>query len=271
MSKYIIIEPEGYCGMCGYLWQTIRAIYHNPNKFYYIDFATSIYKTRDENVWDYFFEQPHTSVKPTPDEVEKKVGIIFDQPSEFIWRNTQPNTQEEIQKRRFEFSEIIKKYMVLKPDIQKKVDEFAEKHFKGKKVLGVHFRGTDHTEKKPMEWYLQQVKERAMDYDVIFVCSDEHDRFRLAEIVFKDKVVGYDSIRSTNTNPLHSPYYEKRFPRNGTFEYQYKIAEDVIVEAFLMSKVDFLMCCEASNVNYLARAINPTLQAIEVEGKPPVY
>jgi hypothetical protein len=38
-----------------------------------------------------------------------------------------------------------------------------------------------------------------------------------------------------------------------------------------MSKVDFLMCCEASNVNYLARAINPTLQALEVEGKATQY
>jgi hypothetical protein len=213
MNKYIIIDPQGYCGMCGYLWQTIRAIYHNPNKLYYIDFSTSIYKTKNENVWDYFFEQPHTTNKPLPDQIEKKVGIIFDQESEFVWRNIQPNTIEEIQKRRHAFSEIIKKYMVLKPDIQNKIDNFVNKNFKNKKILGVHFRGTDHP------------------------------------------------------NPLHSPFYETRFPRNGSFEYQYKIAEDVIIEAFLMSKVDYLLCCEASNVNYLARAINPTLKALEVSDK----
>lgn len=271
MKKYFIIEPEGYCGMCGYLWQTIRAIYHNPDKLYYIDFTTSVYKTRDDNVWDYFFEQPYTNIKPKPEETEGKVGIIFDQASEFIWRNIEPNTPEEIQKRRIKFSEIIKKYIVLKPNVQKKVDDFVEKNFKGKRVLGVHFRGTDHPNKKPMDHYLQVVKEKLVDYDVLFVSSDEHDRFRLTEIVFKDKVVYYDSIRSPNENPLNIPYYYTHYPRNGTFEYQYKIAEDVIIEAFLMSKVDYLLCCEASNVNYFARAINPDLQSLEVEGKPPVY
>ena len=112
MSKYLIIEPEGYCGMCGYLWQTIRAIYHNPNKLYYIDFATSIYKTQNDNVWDYFFEQPHINHKPNDEDVEGKVGIIFDQASEFVWRNTQPCTLEEIQKRRNEFSKIIFYWMM---------------------------------------------------------------------------------------------------------------------------------------------------------------
>lgn len=271
MNKYLIIEPEGYCGMCGYLWQTIRAIYHNPNKLYYIDFATSIYKpTNDlsQNVWDYYFEQPHTKTRPHDNEIIEKVGIIFDQASEFIWRDIVPNTPEEIQKRRFAFANIIKNFIVPKKSIQDKIDEFVEKNFKGKRVLGVHFRGTDHPDKKPMDYYLQQVKEKLVNYDVLFICSDEYERFRLAEIVFKNKVVFYDSIKSTNTNPLHSPYYERRFPRNSSFEYQYKIAEDVIIEAFLMSKVDYLMCCEASNVNYLARAINPTLDALEVKGKP---
>jgi hypothetical protein len=267
MNKYIIIDPQGYCGMCGYLWQTIRAIYHNPNKLYYIDFSTSIYKTKNENVWDYFFEQPHTTNKPLPDQIEKKVGIIFDQESEFVWRNIQPNTIEEIQKRRHAFSEIIKKYMVLKPDIQNKIDNFVNKNFKNKKILGVHFRGTDHPDKKSMDYYLQIVKEMLPNYDGLFVCSDEYERFRMAEVTFKNKIISYDSIRSKNSNPLHSPFYETRFPRNGSFEYQYKIAEDVIIEAFLMSKVDYLLCCEASNVNYLARAINPTLKALEVSDK----
>ena len=246
-------------------------MYHNPNKLYYVDFSTSIYKTRDENVWDYFFEQPHTKIKPTPDQVEKRVGIIHDQASEFIWKSTIPNTLEEIQKRRFAFADIIKKYIVLKPEMQQIINDFVDKNFKGKRVLGVHFRGTDHPDKKPMDYYLQEVKENLKNYDTLFVCSDEHERFRIAEVVFKNKVVFYDAFRSRNENPLHSPYYETRFPRNGTFEYQYKIAQDVIIEAFLMSKVDYLMCCQGSNVNYLARAINPTLQAVEVEGKPTVY
>lgn len=47
-----------------------------------------------------------------------------------------------------------------------------------------------------------------------------------------------------------------------SFEYQYKIAEDVIIESFLMANVDFLVCCAGSNVNFLSRAINPNLNSI---------
>jgi hypothetical protein len=274
MNKYLIIEPEGYCGMGGYIWQTIRAMYHNPNKLYYIDFATSIYKglkNKDDNVWDYFFEQPHIKTKPTPEQTEGKVGIIFDPASEFLWKEIKPNTPQEIQRRRNIFSDIIKNNIVLKPHVQKKIYDYVEKNFKNKKILGVHFRGTDHPLRKPMDLYLQQIKHHLVNFDHIFICSDEHDRFRLAEIVFRKKAISYDSIRSINANPLHSPFYEKRFPRNWSEEYQYKIAEDVIIEAYLMSKVDLLMCCEGSNVNHLSRTINPNLPTIDVEPRNPGY
>ena len=58
---------------------------------------------------------------------------------------------------------------------------------------------------------------------------------------------------------------------NNKEEYQYKIAEDVIIEAYLMSKVDLLMCCEGSNVNHLSRTINPNLPTIDVEPRNPGY
>ncbi len=265
-DKYVLIKPQENCGMCGYIWQTIRAMYHNPNKKYYIDFANSIYKSNNkDNVWDYFFQQPHTATRPIPQEIEKEVGIIFDQESEFIWREIRPNTTEEIQKRRNVFGDIIQKYIKLQPNIQQKVDSFVETNFKNKRILGIHLRGTDHPEKKHMDVYLQAAKDILPNYDVVFISSDEYDRFRLAEIAFSHKAVSYNSIRSKTSNiPLHSHPYDRRYQRNDTFEYQYKIAEDVIIEAYLMSKVNYLMCCSGSNVNYFARAINPNLEAVEL-------
>ena len=266
IDKYIIVKPQENCGMCGYIWQTIRAIYHNPNRKYYIDFENSIYKSRtNDNIWDYFFCQPHTNTKPDVENIDKEVGIIFDAESEFVWEAIKPNTTEEIQKRRFIFSEIINKYCVLQPQIKSKVDLFVEKNFKNKKVLGVHFRGTDHPNKKHMSEYLQTIKEKLVNFDVLFVCSDEHERFRLAEVTFSKKVVSWDSIRSKTDSdviPLHSHPTDMRYNRNNSFDYQYKISEDVIIESFLMSNVDFLVCCSDSNVNFLSRAINPNLNSI---------
>jgi hypothetical protein len=267
MEKYILIKPQDNCGMCGYIWQVIRGIYHNPDKKYYIDFSNSIYRpaNTNDNVWDYFFQQPHTNHKPNTDHIEKEVGIIFDQHSEFIWRDIKPNTPEEIQKRRNEFSKIISFYCKPQPQLQEKIDKFVKENFEGKRVLGVHFRGTDHPDKKNMDKYMQTVKETLVNYDKIFVCSDEYQRYRMAEVAFKNKFISYDSLRSPGNNtPLHSHPNDPRYSRNDSWEYQRKIAEDVITEAFLMSKTNLLMCCPESNVNFLARAINPNLPSISL-------
>jgi hypothetical protein len=149
------------------------------------------------------------------------------------------------------------KHIKLKPNVKEKIDTFVSENFEGNKVLGVHFSGTDHPEKKHMDFYLDYIKEKVKDYDKLFICSDEWDRFRLAEIANKNKAVSYDSIR--NAHPVFSPH-----PRNDDPEYQHKIAEDVIVEAYLMSKVDYLVCCGGPNVENFARVINPHLESIEL-------
>ena len=263
-EKYTIIKPEDNCGMCGYIWQTIRALHHNPDQKYYIDFSNSIYATDGSNIWDSYFEQPNIDSYPAEDQIEKTVGIIFDPDSEFVYAEIQPNTPEEIQRRRLMFNDVIEKHMKLKPDVKEKVDTFVSENFEGNKVLGVHFRGTDHPEKKHMDFYLDYVKEKVKDYDKLFICSDEWDRFRLAEIANKNKAISYDSIRSRSGYALHAHPVFSPHPRNDDPEYQHKIAEDVIVEAYLMSKVDYLVCCAGSNVNYFARVINPHLESIEL-------
>lgn len=265
-EKYVIVRPQENCGMCGYIWQTLRAIYHNPNKKYYIDFCNSIYKSNidSSNVWDLYFEQPHISVKPTYEQTEKEVGIIFDPMSAFIWSEIQPNTTEQIQKRRNEFNELIQKYIKLKPHVQEKIDKFVDDNFKGKKILGVHLRGTDHPEKKKTVEYMQSIKDELINFDKLFVSSDEYERFRLVEVSFKNKVISYNSLRSKSKNPLHMHQLDQWRGRNNSPEYQYKIGEDVIIEAYLLSKVDYLLCCPGSNVNYFSRAINPNLRCKEL-------
>ena len=172
MSDYIVIKPEDNCGMCGYIWQTIRGMYHNPDKKYYVDFSNSIYKIKEDNVWEYYFEQPHTDSRPPDEDVEKTEGIIFNQESEFVFREINPNTPEEIKRRRLMFNDIIEKHFKLKPHVQEKIDLFVKENFEGNKVLGVHFRGTDHPEKKHMDEYLNYVREKVLDYDKLFICSD---------------------------------------------------------------------------------------------------
>jgi hypothetical protein len=265
-DKFIIIKPEEFCGMGGCLWQVIRAILHHPNQKYYIDFTDSIYKVNpDDNIWNYFFEQPHSVNYPTQDNILKGVGLINSQTTEYIWRDILPQTFEEIHNRRIMFNSIIKQYFVLNTNIKIKIDNFVKENFTNLKILGLHFRGTDHPQKKNMKDYFFEIDKVVNNYDKIFICSDENSRFEIAKSYYGAKVISYDAIRSFNDGtPLHMPWYEQRWTRNRSFEYQYKIAEDVIVESYILSNVDYLFCCGPSNVNYFSRAINPNLKAMEI-------
>jgi hypothetical protein len=265
-NKFIIIKPEEFCGMGGCLWQVIRAIAQYSNQKYYIDFTDSIYKVNaNDNMWDYFFDQPHSIQYPTDDQILKKIGLVRNESTEYIWRDIVPHTFEEIYNRRVMFNSIIKQYFVLKSNIKIKIENFVEQNFKNNKVLGLHFRGTDHPQKKNMKDYFFEIDKVVNNYDKIFICSDENSRFIFAKNYYGDKVVSYNALRSgQDGTPLHMPWYERRWVRNPSFEYQYKIAEDVIVESYILSNVDYLFCCGPSNVNYFSRAINPNLEAIEI-------
>jgi hypothetical protein len=85
----------------------------------------------------------------------------------------------------------------------------------------------------------------------MFVCSDEQLRINVLRYEFGKKVIFYDSIRSKTESPLH--YYK---------QYKYspsKIGEDVIIEAYILSKCNFLLCCPQSNVNFLACHLNENI------------
>lgn len=253
--KYTIIKNSGYCGIAGYIWQVLRAMWHNPNSKYYIDFTVDC-QYRDEsiqhtsNVWEYFFKQPHSDTYPDSSDIEKIVDRIIDVPeSEFrdVFMNNP--TQEFITKRRRDYNNIFEKYIKLQPHVEDKINKFTEEHFKDKKILGVHFRGTDHPDKKNVTEYLQTIKDKASAYDFIFCMSDEYDRYNMIKTVFGNKILNYNSVKSKNESPLHCSQSRDI----------YKIGEDVIVEMFILSKTDFIFCCGNSNVNYLSRVINPTV------------
>jgi hypothetical protein len=254
--KYVIIKNNGSCGICGYIWQVLRAIWHNPDFRYYVDFSYGCQYGDDsvketDNVWEYYFKQPGDSEYPPEDQVEKTIDEIINVPeSEFRDVFMVDPTPEYISNRRHEFNDIINKHIKLQPSVESKIQEFVDRNFTGKRVLGVHFRGTDHPDKKNVFEYFQTIKDKAANYDLIFCASDEAERINALITVFGDKVVTYNSLRSESAEPLH--YSDKP---------KFRIGEDVIIEAYLLSKTDFLFCCSNSNVNYLSRAINPTLES----------
>jgi hypothetical protein len=272
MKEYIYIHPTSSCGMCGYIWQVIRAMYHFPNDKYYIQlgkecmfFDDSIEHTK--NAWEYYFEQPHINVLPPSENIIKEVGLLHDAFSEFRDCYMKNSTKDQLQNRRIEYSKIIEKNVILKSSIKEKIDSFYDTHFKGKKVLGVHCRSTDHPDKLNISDCANMIDSLSNQHDLIFASSDDaHQIYQLKDI-FGDKLVTYDSLRSTDGNALHHQHNQRIV---GKDNYNYKIGEDVIVESYLLSKTNFLFCTTNSNVNYLVRSINPHLPYIVINHYYPV-
>lgn len=257
MEKYIFLHPtQPNSGLFAFIWQTLRGMYHYPNQKYYILFGKECcyfdediyYQQGVDNVWEYYFEQPHKDSLPKPEEVISEVGLLFDEFSEFRDIFLEPETY---QIRRQEYNYIINKYIKLLPHVSEKLEDFYIKNFAGKKVLGLHCRGTDHPDKLPMEQYVEKIKKHIDQYDILFVTSDEQSRVDYMKNVFGDKVLLYPTFRSQDQQPLH---YQNSHNYN-----KYFVGEEVIIEAYLLARTNFLLCCSGSNVNFFVRSLNKNL------------
>jgi hypothetical protein len=264
---YRLLHPtQPNSGLFAFIWQTLRGMYHYPNDKYYILFGREccyfdyeIYSEQGvDNVWDYYFEQPHTEILPNKDEILSEVGLLFDEFSEFRDVFLDP----EIYKiRRSEYNEIINKNLKLLPHVSEKLESFYKENFVGKKVLGLHIRGTDHPDKLPMDFYIEKIKKYIDQYDVLFVTSDEQSRVDYIKNEFGDKVLLYPTFRSQDQQPLH---YQNSHTYN-----KYFVGEEVIIEAYLLARTNFLLCCSGSNVNFFIRSLNKDL-GYEIFYVPPI-
>lgn len=255
---YIYLHPTQHnSGMFAFIWQTLRGMYHYPDNEYYVKFGrescyfdNEMYSTLGiDNVWEYYFEQPHTNHKPLESQILTEVGLLHDEFSEF---RDMYLSNEVYNIRRNEYSEIIKKHIRLLPHVDTKIQNFYEENFKDKKVLGIHCRGTDHPDKLDINFYIDRIKNYVDDYDVIYIASDEQNRIDAIQNEFGSKVITYPaSFRSVYDIPIH---YSNNYQCS-----KYYIGEDVIVETYLLSKTNLLLCCTNSNVNYYARILNTNL------------
>lgn len=254
---YRLLHPtQANSGLFAFIWQALRGMYHYPKDKYYVHFGyeccyfdNDIYKEQGiDNVWDYYFEQPHTNNMPNKNEIISEVGLLHDEFSEFRDIFLDDKTYAT---RRSEYARIIENYVKLRSHVQEKIDFFYEDNFKNKKILGLHCRGTDHPDKKPMQLYVKEIEYHLKNYDAIFITSDEQSRVEYIKNIFNDKVIEYPTFRSIDESPLH---YQNLYSYN-----KYFIGEEVLIESYLLSKTDFLLCCTTSNVNYYVRCLNENL------------
>ena len=155
-------------------------------------------------------------------------------------------------------TELVRTHLPISPRIQSQVQSFVEKHFGGKVVLGVHYRGTDkHLEAQriPHLEFLEQIEKHveAIGAQVVFVATDEEPFAKAVSSFFMNRthVVMLEHSRSTNADPIHQ--------RMGGGVEPQTLAEEALVDCLILSKCQRLLKTP-SMLSGWAKIFNPDLE-----------
>ena len=206
----------------------------------YFDMRDSAYSDYRGNQWnDFFLQEPITSGKRT---VWGDSGNVYGYSFDF-----------EDKKERKIAKEIIDTHLKLNSDISNKIESFYLEMFAGKKILGVHKRGTDistHHESPPLEKYFEIIDRIHTNFDAIYLACDETVSIKL----FKQRYPNVINLSSSTASD------DENLPNFKTdISNKYKMAEDVIIDAYLLSKCDMLVKMN-SNLSNFSLLLNPDLE-----------
>ena len=154
--------------------------------------------------------------------------------------------------------DLVRRYIGVKSTVLDQVDAFVDAHLKGKRTLGLHYRGTDKRVEAPRIPYSQildrvdRFLEENDDYDALFVASDESEFVHHVESAFKSTIpVLYhnDHERSHGTIGVHQAPSGNRFRRG----------EEALLNCLLLSRCSALIKTP-SNLSGWSKLFNPALQ-----------
>ena len=154
---------------------------------------------------------------------------------------------------------LIDKYLAVKQDILSEVESFCHQHFANRRVLGVHYRGTDKTKESPVIPY-DTVKRNIEHYlklrpetDSVFIATDDMNFIANTERASVGRPIIYrnDSLRSRDGNSIHESANTNK----------YEVNRDAIVNCLLLSRCDALLKT-ASILSGWSKLFNPKLPVV---------
>jgi len=202
-------------------------------------------KDRGNNWWTYFFSPVCIGWKQTqfPIYVLKPATI-----REFGYASSiLPQTR---------CKELIDKYIKINPEVLELVQNRISTQLQNGPYIGVQYRGTDKLRRESSyispKQACDKVEELLIDekwaYLPIFVATDVESFFQLMKNKFGDRVVSFQTFRSTDNKPIHV--------RKDISGYQKGL--EALVDCLVLSKSCFLIRT-SSNLSYSALLFNPDL------------
>lgn len=139
------------------------------------------------------------------------------------------------------------------------VSQFCSQHFSGKKVIGVHYRGTDKTGEAPQVPYdkvirnIRHVKNKYLPDSVIFLSTDDNSfvSYLKSEMPEIEVIMRTDYQRSDDNTPVHTNKHLDKF----------EINRDAIVNSLILSHCDFLIKT-SSFLSDISKIFNPSLPVV---------
>lgn len=244
-----------------------------------------------DNLWDYFFEPvdgvTYSEVQAMVADPDHPLGPadLTSLSSEDLWFMHQYDPQSLFgypygfyrykirydaawfERNRREANRLIEKYVRIKRNVLEEVNGFVERNMAGRPVIGVHARGTDKgaagcmpalRDIVPPEEYIPEIDAYLSSHPGgrIFVATDQRQYIEFFREHYGDIVLSYDALRSTD----HRAPFELETAGN------YRKGWDVLVDALLLSRCDFLLKC-SSHVGETALWFNPELKSIDMNYK----
>ena len=182
------------------------------------------------NSWEYYFNK-----------ISNYSLINIYQSKNVYFSKKSINTNEYIKVHEYnKYKKIISKYIKIKDSIIKIVQNFEKKNFSGKKVLGVHFRGSDMktTPSHPFPPTLSQITFLIDNFlnryqnGTIFVVTEQLDYQIKLKKKYNDKVIFFKSFRSNKS---------KIFNEKNRKNHRYLLGRDILIETLLLAKTDIII------------------------------
>ncbi len=253
-------------GFFSLLREVLYIISLNGKKDIEVCYNKTVYnKKSDENIWEYCF-------RPILNREENKRNYRY----LFM---TEPFRNPFADRPRFLkiFHRIIEDRIRLNGIIKSKIDNFVEKNFKGKKVIGIHYRGADTLSiagmpnrrdwiKSPLQRYFDVTDDLLKKgFSAIFLATDDEEGYQAFREKYGDKIFNCSNIRSSKTAAVfnwginkNEPPLKKTDPR--------EVLEESLIDCLLLAKCDYLIHGK-SNLSYVSKYFNPDIPCANMEVK----
>ncbi len=263
-ASLTIVVDSTSAGLGSVVMRALHNLYYKgPSELLYLDFQSIAYGAPDENIWNRFFYQPCDAEK---DRIIEMVAAGRYRVRH--WRDAGPwllgygKEHDRSQYTRPDFVDRIRAltraHLRLRPHVADAFDRFHAEHLEGRRVLGVHKRGTDLlTTSHGAGLYhvinarfLRRRIDRALDQqncDWIYLATDEQVVVDAMVKSYGRRVIKYPAAVAPAgvLNAVHNLNW------NRDPEFKHSLGRDVLIDALALSRTAHALLM-SSNVSLLS-------------------